>query len=282
MAEAAYHTIKNLNERIDEKNSQLQRKDELMKQARETFVTQRNKDAERLATLEKNLSVAQGSKLSHLHSIASNSRAEGRGEHGGAYDGLSRKELANRLADNTKEMAGFGEQIEASRQKEMEAQRRATNCQEELRRLREEHERALFGAQQAASHAAVEKANAEIRTKDVKIKKLTAAVKSFEDKLFELKNTIDNKEELVKTTKLGGNKEYEALKTQLENEIRQHKTAKAQLRAVSGELDDMKLAAMQKEASAKEEGNYKDNMNKLLNEARAQIDKERYEKERAK
>ena len=48
MAEAAYATIKNLNERIDDKNEQLNRKDRTMEEVREQFANQRNKDAEKI------------------------------------------------------------------------------------------------------------------------------------------------------------------------------------------------------------------------------------------
>ena len=101
MAEAAYATIKSLNERIDEKNRMLAEKDEQLIKIRQDFQTQRNEDSLKISELERKLGGITGQKFSQLQNMASSNFAnEGFGEFGGKYDEMTVRELKKQLAES--------------------------------------------------------------------------------------------------------------------------------------------------------------------------------------
>lgn len=141
MAEAAYATIKNLNDRLDDKKRLLDEKDEQLVKIRQDFQTQRNEDALKISELERKLGGLTGQKFSQLHTnAASNFANEGYGEFGAKYDEMTVRELKKQLAENDQLLAQLRIQIsDAERDKESQ-QNKANQLQKDIRALNERKE----------------------------------------------------------------------------------------------------------------------------------------------
>ena len=100
---------------LDEKNSQLKNKDDLVNKMRKDLISQKEQDGLEIAGLQQKLSITAGTTLNKLHEIVVKHEAGGiHGASGGRrHDNLTREELARTLEEKDAVIRRLGETITA-------------------------------------------------------------------------------------------------------------------------------------------------------------------------
>ena len=94
MADAAFQTIKTLQEMLDQKNAQLRSKEEQIEKMRKQMIEQRDIDAQEIAKLQQQNTLTAGTTLNKLHELViMNEGKKGSKGFDSKYERLTREEV---------------------------------------------------------------------------------------------------------------------------------------------------------------------------------------------